>query len=383
MRVLQLQTILHDLAPSAAVAFGVAFAIALALTLTRRWHLHLSGDVLVHLIHKAHRTPLPRIGGIAIVGGFVSGALHLVSTRSGVPAPLVAMLLAALLPVAACGFAEDLTKRVGPRQRLFWMTLGALVLSGSGAVLLQRTDVPPLDAMLRIAPFAMLFTAFACVGATNAFNIVDGLNGLLGGIALITLGAIAWVAFAVGDATVLSLAVLLGLATLGWLVFNWPRATLFAGDGGAYTIGFLSAALLMLLAARHPDVSPWFGVTAAALPVWETLFSIWRRRRSGRSALEADQSHLHQLVRRSLHGAMLARAARRPGGAAPAAIEPPNGRCSPFLWLLHACAAAAGAWRYDDTNAQLQLFLAFVLTYVLVHRALVRVPARQPLAVAG
>jgi UDP-N-acetylmuramyl pentapeptide phosphotransferase/UDP-N-acetylglucosamine-1-phosphate transferase len=289
--------------------------------------------------------------------------------------------------VAACGFAEDLTKRVGPRQRLIWMSLGALCLSGTGFLVLQRTDVPPIDFALRFWPFAVLFTAFACVGAANAFNIVDGLDGLLAGIALITLAAIVWVAASVGDRTVSTVAVLLAVATLGWMPFNWPRATLFAGDGGAYAIGFLTAVLLLLLVIRRPDVSPWFGITASALPVCETLYSIWRRVRAGRSTLEPDQAHLHQLVRVQMHRVREQRASRGLGlwaaDGAPSAppVTAPNGLCSPVLWLLHGGVALAGAAVYDDTNAQLKLFGAFVLTYVLVHRLLLR--ARTNLAYAA
>jgi UDP-N-acetylmuramyl pentapeptide phosphotransferase/UDP-N-acetylglucosamine-1-phosphate transferase len=379
MRGFQLSSALNDVASSAAIAFGVAFAVSLFLVLTRRWHLRFTGDVLVHLVQKAHRTPLPRIGGVAILGGFVFGLVHLVAVRALITAGSAMMLVVALLPVAVCGIVEDVSKCVGPRQRLFWMAVGALCLSGSGFLVLQRTDVPPIDVALAVAPVAVLFTAFACVGAANAFNIVDGLNGLLGGIALITLAAIIWVAASVGDRTVFSLAVLLAVSTLGWMVFNWPRAALFAGDGGAYTIGFLCGALLLMLAARHSQVSPWFGITAAALPVWETLYSIWRRARDGRSALEADQAHLHQLVRLRLHRVLLDRARRRPGGFG-AVVEPPNGLCSPVLWALHACIVTAGVWCYDDTNAQLKLFVAFALVYVLVRRALV--PDSAPVALA-
>jgi UDP-N-acetylmuramyl pentapeptide phosphotransferase/UDP-N-acetylglucosamine-1-phosphate transferase len=379
---------LADLAPSVAVAGCVTLLLAIALTLTRRWHLRYSGDVLTHLAHKSHRIALPRIGGVAIVGGFLAGLAHLLATRDAVPAGTVLAVVAALVPVAGCGIAEDLTKRVGPRQRLFWMTLGALGLSASGVLVLQRTDVPPIDLALTFAPFAALFTAFACVGATNAFNIVDGLDGMLGGLSLITLAAIAWVAHAVGDRTVLSMAVLLGAAVLCWLPFNWPRPVMFSGDSGAYAIGFLCAVMLLMLVSRHPEVSPWFGLTAAALPVWETLYSIGRRLRAGRSSLEADRAHLHQLVRERLQRARVARASRRAdadgaGPPEPCRIEAPNGFVSPLMWLLHAGAVAAGALTFRDTNAQLQLFLAFALAYVLAYRLLVRAEAKAAVAAGG
>ena len=385
-----LPSILNALAHSASIAFGVSMGVAALLVLTRRWHIGFTGDSLLHLPQKAHRNTLPRIGGVAVVSGFAAGLIDLGGFRAPpgmMPAGTIAALLVSLLPVAACGFAEDITKRVGPRQRLVWMTLGALCLSGSGFLVLQRTDVPPIDTNLSLWPFAVMFTAFVCVGAANAHNIIDGLDGLLGGIALISLASISWVAVHVGDRAVLSIAALLGLAILGWLPFNWPRATLLAGDGGAYAIGFLTAVALLMLVTRHTDVSPWFGLTAAALPVCETLYSIWRRARAGRSTLEPDQAHLHQLVRVQMHRVREQRASRGrdlwPADGAPSAppVTAPNGLCSPVLWLLHGGVALAGAAVYDDTNAQLKLFGAFVLTYVLVHRLLLR--ARTNLAYAA
>jgi UDP-N-acetylmuramyl pentapeptide phosphotransferase/UDP-N-acetylglucosamine-1-phosphate transferase len=172
---------------------------------------------------------------------------------------------------------------------------------------------------------------------------------------------------------------------LCWLPFNWPRPVMFSGDSGAYAIGFLCAVMLLMLVSRHPEVSPWFGLTAAALPVWETLYSIGRRLRAGRSSLEADRAHLHQLVRERLQRARLARASRRADAAAtePCRIEAPNGFVSPLMWLLHAGAVAAGALTFRDTNAQLQLFLAFALAYVLAYRLLVRAEAKAAVAAGG
>ena len=217
--------------------------------------------------------------------------------------------------------------------------------------------------------------------------LLDWANLLLRWLHVIT--AVAWVAASVGDRTVFALAVLLAAGTLGWMPFNWPRAALFAGDGGAYAIGFLSAVMLLMLVIRHPDVSPWFGITASALPVCETLYSIWRRARAGRSTLEPDQAHLHQLVRSHLHQLRHERVRKVNASAVvgrdhlEARPEAPNGACSPLIWALHAGAVFAGAAVHDDTNAQLKLFCAFVLTYVLVHRTLLRARLRLAPALAN
>jgi UDP-N-acetylmuramyl pentapeptide phosphotransferase/UDP-N-acetylglucosamine-1-phosphate transferase len=382
---------------SAAVALAVSCSVALLLVLTRRWHLRLTGDSLLHMPQKIHREPVPRVGGLAIVSGFVAGLVHLVwfgAVPPAITSSTAVILLVGLAPIAAIGFTEDLTKRIGARQRLLWLALGSVIALQMRHMYLQRIGVPALDPLFENWGFALAFSVFACVGAANAYNIVDGLNGLLAGVALITLAAIAWVAGAVGDQKVFALTVLLAVATLGWLPFNWPHARLFAGDGGAYALGFLTAVILLLLVHRNPQVSPWFGLTAAALPVWETLYSMWRRSRTGLAAMEPDQAHLHQLVRTRLHWLLKHRALRKAGVWAsdwtppaeppgPTRVTAPNGLCSPLLWCLHASAVGCGAAFHDDTSTQAATFAVFALLYVALHQRLVRSRTKYKLALAG
>ncbi len=380
MQELSLATELKYIAASAVSAFATALGVAALIVATTRRHIRFTRDRRPGGPQHLHDGPVPRIGGIAIVAGFAAGLVHLVwfgAVPPTVSASTAMLLLAVLAIVAGCGLAEDLTGRVRPAQRLAWMAFGASLLVVSRHLELDRLGVPVLDLLISFWPLAVAFTVFACVGATNAYNIVDGLNGLLAGVSLITLAVIAWVAASVGDKKVFALAVLLGTATLGWLPYNWPRARLFAGDGGAYAIGFLTAVLLLLLVDRNPEVSPWFGITAAALPVWETLYSMWRRARQGLSTMEADRSHLHQLVQRRVQGAIERRVRRVPGAAAGPHDYPPNSLCSPILWVLHAVVAVGGAAFHADTGAQVSLVVAFGLAYVLAHRALTRAQARS------
>ena len=279
-------------------------------------------------------------------------------------------------------------------MRLGWMALGSLILLTSNHLWLDRIGVPFLDPLFSNWGIAIAFSVFACIGATNAYNLIDGLNGLLAGVSLITLAAIAWVAATLGDQKIFALAVLLGVAMIGWLPFNWPKARLFAGDGGAYSIGFLTAALLLLLIQRNPQVSPWFGLTAAALPIWETLYSIWRRSRSGLKTMEPDQSHLHQLVRTRLHWSIKFRALRQAGAvgadwtpavqpAKQVVVKAPNGLCSPLLWGLHATAVVAGVATFDNTVAQALVMATFAVTYIALHTRLLRSRARYRAVLAS
>ena len=372
--------LLHPLA-SCAVALSVSLAVALALVLTRRLHARFTADSAMHLPQKIHTGEIPRVGGVAVVAGFVAGLLHLTWTGAG-PAPVspstAMMLLAGLSPVFAVGLVEDLTKRINAQQRLVWLAIGSLIAIQSRHLWLSGIGAPALDPLFESWAFALTFSVFACVGVCNAYNIIDGLNGLLGGVALITLAGIAWVAAAVGDTKVLGLACVLGAAVLGWLPFNWPRARLFAGDGGAYALGFLITALLLLLVQRNPEVSPWFGLTAAALPICETVYSMVRRTRGGLRTTEPDQGHLHQLLRRWMHQALVER--RTEGSRRPDRL--PNGRCSPVLWALHASVVGVGAFAYDETLLLMGASIGFALLYATLHTALLRSQVAAALAPA-
>jgi UDP-N-acetylmuramyl pentapeptide phosphotransferase/UDP-N-acetylglucosamine-1-phosphate transferase len=101
-------------------------------------------------------------------------------------------------------------------------------------------------------------------------------------------------------------------AALGFLVWNFPRGVIFAGDGGAYFLGFVIATLAVLLVHRNSEVSPWFALLALWYPVWETLYSMVRRGARGRSPADPDGMHLHTLVYRrivKLHARPVARSA--------------------------------------------------------------------------
>ena len=384
-------TLLQNILAATLTSLSVSFMVALALVLTRRWHIRFTGDSQLNLPQKIHSNNIPRVGGLAVVAGFIAGLVQLV-WFGGVPpavSPSTAfVLLMGLVPIVIIGFGEDITKQVSPKVRLLWIVLGSMILLRFRDLALESIGVPMLDPLFSSWGVALAFSVFACVGASNAYNLIDGLNGLLAGVALITLAAIAWVAATLGDQKVFALAVLLAVATIGWLPFNWPRPRLFAGDGGAYALGFLTSAILLLLIQRHTQVSAWFALTAMALPVWETFYTIWRRSRTQVKAMEPDQSHLHQLVRARMHTSLISMAMRRAqrmtldGPATQphqmsSMIKAPNSACSPVLWLLHAGAVVAGAINYESTAAQAVIMVVFAVFYVQLHRALMRSREKQ------
>ncbi|MBW6493210.1 MAG: glycosyltransferase [Burkholderiaceae bacterium] len=206
-------------------ALLVSLAVAGLLVLSRKWHLHYTDDLEHYLPQKIHTGAVPRVGGVAIALGVIAGGLVALSGMGDlvIGARALGLLLGAV-PVLLIGLAEDIFKRLRPRYRLLAVAIGAGIAIQYAGIALLRTAVPPIDVMFTFYGVALGFTVFALVGAANAFNIIDGLNGLLAGLTLITMAGIAVVASHFGDFKVGMLAAIVAAATLGFLPFNWPRA---------------------------------------------------------------------------------------------------------------------------------------------------------------
>lgn len=279
---------------SLVVAWVASFAICLLLVATKSHHGHLSMDSVIG-VQKIHEAPTPRVGGVAVAGGLLVGLALAAPVARTV---LVPMLLAAI-PAFVIGLWEDVTKRVRVRTRLgITLTSGLLAWFITG-VSLTRVNVPGVDLVLAsIVPVSVLFTAFAVTGAANAFNIIDGFNGLSSGVAIVCLSALAAIAAQAGDMAIVQACAFVGVAALGFLLVNFPWGKIFLGDGGAYLLGFLIGWIAVWLPMRNPGISVWATLLACAYPILETGFSIWRRSRRDRSPGDADRLHLHSLVQR-------------------------------------------------------------------------------------
>ena len=168
----------QDVAAAAVAGCAISLVLCLGLVATQRWHGRFTNDG-VNGIQKFHRTPTPRIGGLALGLGY--GLLWPV-----LPEPLRpawALIGIAGLPALAAGLAEDVTRRVGARWRLV-ATMGAGVLFAlATGYVMEKVDLPGVDWVLSFYLCALLFTGFSMGGVANAINIIDGFNGLASGLA--------------------------------------------------------------------------------------------------------------------------------------------------------------------------------------------------------
>jgi UDP-N-acetylmuramyl pentapeptide phosphotransferase/UDP-N-acetylglucosamine-1-phosphate transferase len=314
---------------------------------------------------KFHSRPVPRVGGLAVAGAVLAGsvAAHL----HGVPEiRLLWLLIAASMPTFAFGIAEDLTKGVSPRRRLFFTAVSALLAVWLLGAVVRRTTIPGVDALIELTPFAIALTVLCVTGVANAVNIIDGFNGLASMCVLIMLVALAYVAFQVGDGFVLGAAFVVAGAVLGFFVWNYPAGLIFLGDGGAYLLGFLLAELAVLLLVRNPTVSPMFALLLCSYPIFETIFTMYRRKVvRGTATAVPDGIHLHTLIHRRVvrwlgHGDDERRKTAR------------NSMTSPYLWALCLMSVIPSVLWWDNTGALTFFLFIFMGSYVLLYWKIVR-----------
>lgn len=314
---------------------------------------------------KFHAAPVPRVGGVGIFLGVVAavGLLIWQTPHLGWHAALV---LACAIPAFGSGLTEDLTKTQSPRRRLFFTAVSAGLawwfLDGS----IRRTDIPGLDWLVAFSLGSAIITVFVVAGVANSLNIIDGFNGLASMCALLMLVSIGYVAFQVDDRLIVWLAVAGAGAVLGFFVWNFPLGLIFLGDGGAYFLGFYVAELAILLLHRNPSVSPMFPLLVCLYPVFETIFSIYRRKFvRGVPVGAPDGIHLHSLIYRRFMRWAVGRRAERTAARR-------NSMTSPYLWMLCMLAVVPAMLFYDSTPVLLGFIVLFGVSYTALYWRIVR-----------
>jgi UDP-N-acetylmuramyl pentapeptide phosphotransferase/UDP-N-acetylglucosamine-1-phosphate transferase len=269
-----------------------ALLTALGVEAMRRWGQHRLLDIPNE--RSSHTRPTPRGGGLPLIAVALATWVYWMGVDGmvGFP-PNMALVLGATL-VAIVSWMDDL-------QTLPFRTrLGVHLLAGAAVLLSAPPPASvPLPGIGEIPlgvvawPLALIWIA----GLTNAYNFMDGIDGIAGGQGLVT--AVAWVvlglSFHGGSVAALGLALAAGCAV--FLLFNWQPARIFMGDVGSATLGFIFAALPFVFNAgyRTPESSFWIIGVALVWPfVFDTGFTLVRRWRRGEKLTEAHRSHLYQ-----------------------------------------------------------------------------------------
>lgn len=352
------------------IAFFVSLVIGAIVLRSSQSLAQIYGEDMPQRIHAGE---IPRLGGISLLAGvLVSWWAGAASTQwMNDPSSLSLRMptvwwSVALLPAVLGGITEDLTQRLQVLYRLLFT-----LLTGVLAVVLLDLQVPRLDLewvdwAFSIFPWlGIVITLLAIAGLPHAFNIIDGCNGLAGVVALIICLALAYVALQVGDRALAAMLVTTAAATAGFLFWNYPRGMLFAGDGGAYLWGVVIAIASISLVQRHPQVSPWFPMLLLIYPVWETMFSIYRKWARGMSPGMADALHFHQLIyRRVVWGVFHDDASRD--------MLMRNNRTSPYLWAFTLLSVVPAVLFWRTTWVLMLCCGIFIVLYVVAYLSIVR-----------
>lgn len=346
--------------PTLLIAFFSSFIATFLIIRFESGHGHLTGDSDLTGPQKFHHTSVPRVGGISIFIGIVLATLF--HFQSSPNSAFELLLLCCTIPVFAVGLAEDLTKKVSVRLRLFGIAIGAALANHYLDVQITRLDIPGIDYALSLPSIAFMFTIFAITGLSNAYNIIDGFNGLSSMVGIITLIGLAYVSYKVQDPMLMYLSLVMACAIMGFFIWNYPGGLIFLGDGGAYAIGFWVASLSILLTYRHPEISPWFALLINSYPATETLFTIYRRKvHQGKSPGQPDGIHFHTLIYRRILRQHYCRG-----------IFSSNAKTAPYLWVLTILGITPALIWWQSTPTLILACLVFVIFYVWLYTKIVQ-----------
>jgi len=235
---------------------------------------------------SAHEEHMPRGAGI---GFFLAVAVIIPCFYFDLVSSYPWTLLAVLL-IFIVGVLDD-HRDTSPNTKFIIMIISTVLLSFDGIIISNIGIFFGIP--LTLGWFALPFTIFAVVGFTNALNLIDGLDGLSSSISIVILAAFFTIGYQNDDLfmMIMSGAFIAGL--LAFLLFNWHPASIFMGDSGSLTLGFIIALLAIKSLAYIPAVSVLF---VAAIPIIDTIIVMARRKLQGRSMFSADKCHVHHIM---------------------------------------------------------------------------------------
>jgi len=244
---------------------------------------------------KIHEGFIPRFGGMAMLLSLF--LVDYFGVLSQFNSPYLGHILVCLLPLIFVTFLEDVYNNILPQARLFFIFVSSIWILISGDFVLPVIDLPLVSGFFIDFPWVLvLLLTIAMAAMVNAFNLVDGANGLLMFTFISILGCLSLMAEFVSDTYFIQLFQILILICVCQILFNFPRARMFAGDLGAYSFGYIVAILLIIFFGRYPEFLTWQAILILFYPAFELLFTIIRRMKDDKSPLQADRLHLHQLI---------------------------------------------------------------------------------------
>ena len=274
--------------------FGFPLVLTLLMTPSVIWLAGKYGCIDHPGGRRVHCDPTPRWGGLAFFAGLlpIFFFIHLDDR-------LVSYLAASILLVMV-GAVDD-WKHLGFTVKLLAILAAITIVVFGGDIVVRQIGTYGSVGQIRLGSLAIPFTCLCIVGVTNAMNLIDGLNGLAGGISFIASLFMAVVAYLSGNHLLAGLCLAFAGAVGAFLRYNMlTRAHVFMGDSGSLFLGFsLSVFSIMLTQDPQYHVEPMYPMLVLLVPIFDTLRVMGLRVFSGRNPFKADTNHLHHLLLRA------------------------------------------------------------------------------------
>ncbi len=275
-------------------AFVVAFFFCFVSTpLVKAWAFKLKAVDIPKDGRRMHKTPIPRLGGLAIIFGF---AVAVLCFYGEMDRKMIATLAGAGL-ISAMGVIDDI-KTLDAKPKFLIQILAALIVVIGGDI---RVDVLTNPNFFSDNPYwvlpewgSVIITIVWIVFITNAVNFIDGLDGLAAGVSAIMSVSLVFIAVKVGEYPVAIIGTSLMGACFGFLPYNFNPAKIFMGDTGSTFLGFILAALsIQGVFKSYAIISFAVPLLILGLPLFDAIFAMIRRILKGQSPMQADRGHLH------------------------------------------------------------------------------------------
>jgi UDP-GlcNAc:undecaprenyl-phosphate GlcNAc-1-phosphate transferase len=284
------------------ITYILIFSFSLLLSLVLTWYVRALARVHgwldpPRLGRHVHTVAVPRLGGIAIYASFMVVAVVVLLAPARLrlsfvpPIKLTIALLGSALVIFLLGLLDDLYG-VGPYGKLLVQVVAATFLF-TGGFGIHRLDLISSGQILH-SFIGLPLTILWVLLITNAFNLIDGLDGLAAGSALLSMAVMFVVAMLRNDATASIMILVLAGATCGFLPFNFHPATIFLGDSGSLFIGFLLSALALVESEKATTaIAVAIPMVSFGLPVVDVALAVLRRLIRGKHLFCGDNDHIH------------------------------------------------------------------------------------------
>jgi len=308
---------------------------------------------------SSHDKPIPKSGGIAIVLTFLAGviAIYILADIAVIKGYFFLGFVFSALLIAIVSFVDDLITTQF-FFRLSSQALSALLVMVFGIVISEVTL--PWAGKVQIGLIGYIITFFWIVGMTNAFNFMDGINGIAGGTAVIVCLFFGHICASHGSNFAYIISYTISAGALGFLLFNFPKAKLFMGDVGSAFLGFVFASLA-IIAALYDNSHTSLIVMPLLLMhfIYDTFFTFIRRLVNKENVFHAHRSHLYQLFNRLGYS---------------------HTKVSIFYWMVGIAQGIGAVWMVTiPDNRRLLVFLPYLIFQIVYSSIIIRQARKKDL----